>query len=165
LNSRFLFKKALPEDAPVIYRLANKIWKNYYPAIISKAQIDYMLDRMYSPAHIQQQILNGETFTLVYEEQEVFGFLSITLKGNKNYFLHKFYVDTFRHREGIGAVLFNAVLSELNGAERIELTVNRMNFKAINFYFKMGFRILRCEEFDIGGGYFMNDFVMFWLKK
>ena len=40
--------------------------------------------------------------------------------------------------------------------------VNRMNYKAVNFYFKSGFTIEKVADFDIGDGYFMNDFVMIW---
>jgi len=42
----------------------------------------------------------------------------------------------------------------------IRLQVNRKNYKAINFYFKNGFTIESVGDFDIGGGYYMNDFVM-----
>jgi hypothetical protein len=38
--------------------------------------------------------------------------------------------------------------------------VNRQNYKAINFYFKLGFKIQTVADFDIGNGYVMNDFVM-----
>jgi diamine N-acetyltransferase len=42
----------------------------------------------------------------------------------------------------------------------LRLTVNRKNFKAINFYFKNGFIIESVKDFDIGNGYLMEDFVM-----
>ena len=44
-------------------------------------------------------------------------------------------------------------------AAQLELNVNRKN-KAINFYKKYGFTILKEEDIDIGEGYFMNDYVM-----
>ena len=46
----------------------------------------------------------------------------------------------------------------------VRLTVNRQNFKSVNFYFKNGFTIERVADFDIGNGYVMNDFVMMWKK-
>ena len=49
--------------------------------------------------------------------------------------------------------------------EKLRLTVNRQNFKSINFYFKNGFKIDHVEDFDIGNGYVMNDFVMLWENK
>jgi ribosomal protein S18 acetylase RimI-like enzyme len=42
----------------------------------------------------------------------------------------------------------------------MRLQVNRQNYTAINFYFKLGFTIERVADFDIGHGFFMNDFVM-----
>jgi ribosomal protein S18 acetylase RimI-like enzyme len=52
----------------------------------------------------------------------------------------------------------------LTSAQSIRLTVNRENYKAINFYFKLGFKIEKVADFDIGQGYVMNDFVMLWGK-
>jgi hypothetical protein len=46
----------------------------------------------------------------------------------------------------------------------MRLTVNRQNYKSINFYFKIGFRIEKCADFPIGNGFVMNDFVMVWRK-
>lgn len=42
---------------------------------------------------------------------------------------------------------------------RIELNVNRNN-PAIGFYNRLGFRILRQGDFDIGHGFYMNDYIM-----
>jgi ribosomal protein S18 acetylase RimI-like enzyme len=39
------------------------------------------------------------------------------------------------------------------------VNVNRHN-KALHFYEKYGFKIIREEDIDIGEGYFMNDYVM-----
>ena len=69
-------------------------------------------------------------------------------------------MDTDLQREGVGSQLFECVLSDIQAAETIELTVNRQNYKAINFYFKNGFKIKEVADFDIGNGYFMNDFIM-----
>jgi ribosomal protein S18 acetylase RimI-like enzyme len=44
----------------------------------------------------------------------------------------------------------------------IELQVNRHN-KAKDFYTKIGFTIKEEKDFDIGNGYFMNDYVMEYL--
>jgi len=46
-----------------------------------------------------------------------------------------------------------------NGANTLQLQVNRNNI-AVNFYKKHGFKIIAEEDFDIGNGYFMNDYVM-----
>ena len=44
-------------------------------------------------------------------------------------------------------------------AKALQLQVNRYN-KARNFYENLGFTVLYKADFDIGNGYFMNDYVM-----
>jgi ribosomal protein S18 acetylase RimI-like enzyme len=41
----------------------------------------------------------------------------------------------------------------------LTLQVNRFN-KAVSFYRNLGFKIIDEQDFDIGNGYFMNDYVM-----
>ena len=69
-------------------------------------------------------------------------------------------MEVAEQAKGIGTKLLNHILQTLKNAKTIELTVNRQNYKAINFYFKNGFVIKEVADFDIGNNYFMNDFVM-----
>lgn len=154
------FKNASKADVEVIASLADKIWRKYYIDIISIEQIEYMLKSMYSIESLTQQMNNGHQFMIAYKNAFPVAYISISSVNDKNYFLHKFYVDTELQREGVGSRLFDYVLSGIQSAETIELTVNRQNYKAINFYFKNGFRIKEVADFDIGNGYFMNDFIM-----
>lgn len=154
------FKKASKDDVALIAQLADSIWKKHYITIISMEQIEFMLKKMYSTQSLSDQMDQGHHFTLVYDDEMPIGYISISTKDNKNYFLHKFYVETSDQRKGIGSRLIDHILKEISGAETIELTVNRKNYTAINFYFKNGFIIKEVADFDIGQGYFMNDFVM-----
>ena len=45
------------------------------------------------------------------------------------------------------------------GALVLQLQVNRNN-KAKSFYEKIGFKVIEEADFDIGNGFFMNDYVM-----
>ena len=55
--------KATIADIPLIRQLTFAIWPQTYSAIISKEQIDYMLEMMYNPATLQKQIeVEGCTF-------------------------------------------------------------------------------------------------------
>jgi diamine N-acetyltransferase len=158
-----IFKKATEKDIPIIAQLADVIWRKHYTSIITLGQIDYMLNKMYSPVELLKQMKEGHQFTLAYVNETPVGYISLSTKDNKNYFLNKFYVLVDEHRKGIGSQLFNYVLKQMPDAEAIELAVNRENYKAINFYFKLGFTIKHTFDLDIGGGYFMNDFLM--IKK
>ena len=129
-----------------------------------------MLKKLYSAEALKKQVQEGQKFHLVIDPetssgQEETGFISVSTKDNKNFFLHKFYILQEKQNAGLGTNIFKQVFGELYKPENITLTVNRQNYKSINFYFKLGFKIEKVADFDIGNGYFMNDFVMLWQKK
>lgn len=149
------------EDIQTVSDLAARIWHAHYPDIISRQQIEYMLERMYSPASLRKQLEDGHHFLIAEENDNVVGYAAIEPRGPGKYFLHKLYVDTLRHQQGIGSILLKQVMTECKPAE-LSLHVNRANIKAINFYFKQGFSIAGLQVTDIGNGYVMDDFVMRW---
>ena len=148
------------EDTGKIAELAGLIWNQHYRSIISEEQITYMLSSMYNHASLLQQMQEKKhLFYFVVFNGKAVGFLSVHEATPEAWFLNKFYIDQTQAAKGLGTAAFEAVI-KLHNIKKIELTVNRQNFKAINFYFKNGFRIKEVADFDIGNGYFMNDFVM-----
>ena len=156
--------KAQSQDIPLITSLACKIWKAYYPAIITHEQIDYMLDKFYSTSSLEEQMNDGQDFYLINSDGISVGYLSVDQKNQSDYFLNKFYIDPSEHRKNIGESSFLQLLDLIPDMKTIRLTVNRSNFKSINFYFKLGFIIEEVKDFDIGNDYFMNDFIMIYKK-
>jgi GNAT superfamily N-acetyltransferase len=151
------------EKISEIQRLADEIWHDHYVEIIGQSQVDYMLGRFYSTASMESQMEAGQRFYCVTDGDNAMGFVAIEKKEDGCFFLNKLYVKTLNQRGGLGAGILNELTSEMPGLRELRLQVNRQNYKAINFYFKMGFVIECVADFDIGDGYFMNDFVM--LKK
>jgi diamine N-acetyltransferase len=152
-------------DIPAISDLAKKIWLQYYPSIISKRQISYMLKLMYSEKSLNEQFnVKGHSFYFIRTESGNIGFLSVNPEEGNNWFINKFYIDQELASKGIGTTTFKELLQLLK-PKKLTLTVNRQNFKAINFYFKCGFKIREVKDFDIGKGYVMNDFIMEWTHE
>src|ERR1700752_4834620 len=158
-------KSATENDFATIENLARVIWDKHYVPIIGADQVNFMLKKMYSPEALRQQAKEGQKFHLVLNQNKETGFISVSTKDDKNFFLHKFYILQENQNKGFGATIFKQVFEDLYKAQSIQLTVNRQNYKSINFYFKLGFKIEQIADFDIGGNYFMNDFVMLWQKK
>jgi ribosomal protein S18 acetylase RimI-like enzyme len=154
------FKKATEKDIPIIALLAERIWKKHYVPVIGLKQVEYMLGTIYSAEGIRQQMQEEQEYSLVYEQDKPIGYLSVSTKDKKQYFLHKLYVEVEEQRKGIGSLLLKYIQDTYKPLQSLELTVNRQNYKAINFYFKNGFVIKKVEDFDIGNGFFMNDFIM-----
>lgn len=118
-----------------------------------------MLESRYSCEVIEEEMKNKEKYFLAYLGNEAVAYASIELFDGY-YYLHKFYNNVSKHRKGIGRQFFDYLLTQIDSSIPIKLQVNRKNIKAVNFYFKVGFVIESVGDFHIGGGYYMNDFVM-----
>lgn len=156
------FRRAAEADIPLLRQLAERIWRDYYPAIIGHAQVDYMLPRMYAEDVIRDEIAGGTVWELAIAENAPIGFFSIGLDATGRAKLHKLYLDTEAHGRGFGQQLINRaveVAREL-GATGIWLQVNKQNTRAIRAYERGGFHLEREAVADIGGGFVMDDYIM-----
>lgn len=145
--------------------MADKIWKVHYVPIIGMEQVTYMLEKFYSFEALKNQISDGQKFYFILDGNLKKGFVSISRTAENTWFINKFYILPEHQSGNIGTEVMRKILSTMlsknpNQDFNIRLTVNRQNFKAINFYFKNGFKIEKIEDFNIGNGYFMNDFIM-----
>lgn len=159
---------ATQDNFPVIAELAEIIWNKHYVPIIGKEQVDYMLGKMYSKQGLtEQQKVKHHRFYMIQHVAAMIpiGFISISNEIETDYWIHKFYVLDIYQGRGLGVQVFEGIKMLMPNMTSIRLTVNRQNFKSINFYFKLGFVIEQVADFDIGNGYLMNDFVMVWRKK
>ncbi len=151
---------ATDKDFHLISEMADRIWHYHYVPIIGNDQVEYMLGQMYTPDAIQKQVAEGQIFYLIIYNNSPVGYMAVSQRDNHEHMLHKFYIEVEQHGKSIGKQAFEALLHELPEAKKITLTVNRQNYKSINFYFRLGFYIESVADFDIGNGYYMNDFVM-----
>ncbi len=151
-------------DVEEISRLAHAIWPEVYPSIISTAQIDYMLDKSYSPQALKHDITTrGVHYALIREESEYIGYVAWeALPTTGCAFLHKLYLLPQRHGQGIGAQTLHWVedAARAQGLSRINLRVNRLNSRAIRSYVRAGFHFDSEMCTAIGGGFVMDDYIM-----
>jgi len=155
-------KKATTKDIPLIRQLTFAIWPQTYSSIISKEQIDYMLEMMYSPASLQKQMeQDGCVFIIIYEDNLPVAFASYSEIKPQVWKLHKIYVLASQQGKGTGKFIINYIVEEIKQqhAKALQLQVNRDN-PAQHFYKKLGFTIIETPDFDIGNGYFMKDYIM-----
>lgn len=157
--------KATAEDIQEIAKLAEKIWMVHYPPIIGMQQVNYMLGKMYSPSALREQMEKGQEFYFIRYSGKNIGYFGVSNEQPDELFIHKFYIDSSEQGKGIGMKAFQSIISLYSACSSARLTVNRHNYKSINFYFKAGFVISEVKDFDIGDGYQMNDFIMLWKRK
>ena len=157
-------REASDRDLPVVADLAAITFRAHYPSIITREQIEYMLEHMYSLTALRRQRQEGHVFLLGLHAGEpvAYAAFGVSAEDQIEGLIHKLYILPEHQGRGIGQRLIEHIADRLvrMGRSRLVLTVNRGNISAINFYFKLGFTIRSAVDTGIGGGYFMNDFVM-----
>ena len=144
-----------------VFQLATEIWNDNYNGIISQNQIDYMLNMMYNPERVQQDLDEGYQWKFILYNNEVVGYLAYVIQKDNRVFLSKIYLKTSAQGLGIGKLALKHVknYAKTNKCSAVYLTVNKGNTKGIRAYEKTGFTIINEEVTDIGGGYVMDDYV------
>lgn len=143
-------------------RLAKEIWEEYYPSIITREQIAYMINVFQSPEAIENQIQEGMRYYLLTQEGKDIGYIGFLEETDGSLFLSKIYLARNFRNKGNGWKAFKFITDEARKTrcKKIWLTVNKNNKTAIDKYFKMGFVITESVTKDIGNGFYMDDYVM-----
>jgi len=159
-NSTYVMRLLERDELSVVKSLAHDIWPRVYDYMISQEQISYMLSLMYNLDKLQQQWGEGVKFVLLEVEGMPQGFISFEEK-DECIFLQKLYLRPEMQGKGYGKKMLQVAIDFATDCKKpfIELTVNRNN-KFLNFYLSNGFQIKEEKDFDIGGGYFMNDYIL-----
>jgi ribosomal protein S18 acetylase RimI-like enzyme len=159
-----LLAEAAIQDFKTIREIAYKSWPSTYGSILSKEQIDYMLDLFYSEQALLENLnQKGHRFLLVNEGEVCLGFASYehNYLNQKCTRLHKIYLLPEAQGKGAGKLLIEAVenLAKENQSVVVSLNVNKFN-TAISFYKKIGFEVVSEEEILLEHGYKMEDYKM-----
>jgi ribosomal protein S18 acetylase RimI-like enzyme len=157
-------RRAQLHELPILESLARQIWPSTYAHIISQAQIDFMLNWMYSFAALKTQFEAEHEFFILQAAGLDSGFMaleSVKLGELSELKINKLYVLPSLQGKGAGRALINKAIerAKANQASSIFLQVNKAN-EAKNFYLKLGFEIREEAVFDIGHGFIMDDYIM-----
>lgn len=157
------FIQAKTDDIALIQQLARTSWESAYAEILSREQIDYMLNEMYSADEISSHLKHPNYhYFLIENDEKPVGFI-----GFEHHYepettkLHRVYLIPEAKGLGFGkaAIDFLKEKTEKIGNRRIILNVNKNN-SARKIYESQGFKVYDEGVFDIGGGYVMDDYLM-----
>lgn len=157
------FIKALETDTELIEDLARKTWPNTFGKVMSKEQIDYMLDLIYNKSALLKQMNSEHIFVLIKYNNKSVGYTSYELNYKKQpqLMIHKVYL--LPSSQGLGGKhTFNHLTEIAKRNQQIALTLKvfHKNENAIQFYLKKGFDKVGEVTSNIGKGYTILDFVM-----
>ncbi len=151
-------------DINELIALASDIWYRHYPDMITVEQIEYMLAQRYHPAAIRAQLASGSAWwdKLIMDGTMV-GFSSCERSEHPEEMkLDKVYVSYDLRGRGLGSLLIRNAEARARtlGCTRLYLQVNKNNRSAIEAYRRNGFSVAQAAKFDIGNGFYMDDYVM-----
>ncbi|UJP04446.1 MAG: GNAT family N-acetyltransferase [Nitrosomonas sp.] len=151
-------------DTMAVSRLANTIWRHHYSGIISERQIDYMLQQRYRPELIRVQLPSTDIWwRKLLLNDEIIGFSCYVRTAQPAVFkIDKLYIHCDHHRKGYGALMIADAIALMreHHFRSLILTVNKRNHTAIAAYRYYGFEVVGDSKVDIGGGFFMDDYLM-----
>ncbi len=155
--------EATGHDLDDIADMAREIWPICFKSIISPDQIDYMLEMMYSPKTLANDLKEGVVYWRAVVDNGIVGYAALgPCEKMDKMKLHKLYVHPAWHGRGYGSLLLAQVeqYARSRGCRTLVLSVNRKNAAAITVYRKHGFEIVGELASEIGGGFVMDDFLM-----
>lgn len=140
--------------------LADEIWHEWFPSILSAEQIDYMVDKFQSVRAMTEQINGGYTYYILRKGDTRIGYTAIRTDADRRLFLSKIYIKKEYRGNGYAREVFTFLKNYCreHGLHAIWLTVNKHNDSSIAVYKKSGFRIIGEDVTDIGNGYVMDDY-------
>ena len=140
---------------------AEGIWHEHFTPIIGGAQVEYMVEKFQSVPAVTEQLRQGYEYFLLLLEGRAVGYTGIHAE-NGELFLSKLYLQKENRGKGYARQAMNFLedLCRQRGLSKIWLTVNRHNDNTIAAYKAMGLTIVREQKADIGGGFFMDDYIM-----
>lgn len=179
-----VIRPATLADIPQIRALGALSWDAAYRSFLSHEFMLFELERDYSDASLLTQMSELKHRFLLLErvcggDQDcespqpdsslgpLVGFISFHFVEPSDantlphLFINKLYLAPSLKGQGFGSKLLASVMDEAKRlqCERIDLMVNRQN-SAVQFYQKLGFRIVGECDTEVGPGFWRNDYKM-----
>lgn len=161
MNDVRLIPVETDEQIAVLAKIADEVWHEWFPRILSPEQIDYMVEKFQSVPAITEQIRSGGyRYYYIHRNGVHMGYTGIHPEEDGRLFLSKIYLKEEYRGKGYASQVFERLkgFCRENGLHAIWLTVNKYNDNSIAVYEKLGFKRIGDGVTDIGNGYVMDDY-------
>ncbi len=151
-----------PESLQTVRDIADEVWPKTFAPILPPEQIPYMMRMMYAPEVMERELREGYRFAALLVDGVPSGYISWSPYHDDTAKLHKVYLLTSCHGKGFGRLMLDYAsdVCRAAGFKTLRLNVNKHNERAISVYLKNGFVTVESVKNDIGGGFYMDDYVM-----
>jgi len=158
--------KILPVNSPTrkmaVASLAEIIWNEWFPSIISQEQVNYMVQKYQSMPAIDEAIeKNGYEYYLLILGDTPIGYIGLVAEEDALLLSKLYLMKPFRGQRRSN-ILFDKAeeVAKEKGFKKVRLFVNRHNYNSIRVYLRKGYRIIEEKKTDIGEGFVCDDFLM-----
>lgn len=156
-----LVKAETDDQLRRVSMLADQIWHEYFPGIITAEQVDYMVEKFCSFDAEKENIKEGYEYYFIKRGGEDIGYTAIKPNGDR-LFLSKLYLKKEERGKKYASKVTEKLkeISRERGLRAIWLTVNKHNDSTIAAYNAMGYKTIGEGVADIGNGFVMDDYYM-----
>lgn len=160
MNNIKLVQAQTDDQLRRIAAIADEIWHEYFPCLLSGEQIDHMVKKFCSFEAEKENISReGYSYYFIKAGGRDVGYTAVKPDGDR-LFLSKLYL--FKAERGkhyaSGAVAEIKEIARSMGLSAVWLTVNKHNDIAIRAYRGLGFELIGEGVTDIGNGFVMDDY-------
>lgn len=158
-NKNFVVRKALKRDIPDILRITKEVFQIYKESAGIEHEIPALLDTY---EYVEHEIEN-KLFLVATIDDIVVGSVRVEVHKDGTAYLSRFGVDASQQKNGVGAILIDAVDEAMKklGIEKLYLHTASKVLLLIRFYYGRGFyidsttkdkgyiRALLCKEYEV----------------
>ena len=158
--------KILPVTSPTrkmaVVSLAQIIWNEWFPSIISQEQVNYMVEKFQSMPAIDEAIREkGYEYFLMILGDTPIGYMGVAPDDGALLLSKLYLMKPFRGQRRSNLFFDRAEeVAKEKGFSKVRLFVNRHNYNSIRVYLRKGYRIVEEIKTDIGEGFICDDFLM-----
>lgn len=144
------------KDFALLYDFMRPLWHDTYGEILPTAQIDFLIDKYFSPQNITAFRNKGYRYFKLSNENGLCGVLTF-VERESDVFMDKLYLAPTERGKGYATAAF-ALMTSVRPT--VTLNVNQANKRALRCYQKNGFQIIAEEKIPLGGGMVNIDYIM-----
>ena len=154
------FKPVLHDDIPQLVALADEIWHEYFPTVLSPEQTEYMINKFDKEEVLNERIQQrGRRYFFIVNGSTTMGYFAMSPRDDAQ--LVKMYLKKEFRGKGIGKKAMKRIykICREEGYSKIYMAVEKKNTAAVAAFRTWGFEVAYSQTNDIGD-YVMDIFVM-----
>jgi len=143
--------KARVDDVLQIKKLLYETWTATYSGIYSLEAIKTVTSQWHSISLLTKQIQDPTSFFYIAKDiDKIVGMCNATINHEKNTInIQRLHVLPQYQRQGIGSSLMTEAIKAFPNASKVDLEVEKQNYRALSFYKKMGLKEKGGKVFQI----------------